>query len=118
MGDDSEIMLSDKNGVVRIRLGTFDANNCPYLSLFDETGRERVQLSLGPDGNGSLTFLQANGHPLMSLGVSSELGAGLSVLDYENDTIFELRIAKGGGSVRLDTKDGSFAFPPKSSGSE
>jgi hypothetical protein len=113
MNDQNEqIALADRNRVVRIRLGMWDTNNCPYLSLCDDAGLERIQLQLSQEGNGSLAFLAANGHPIMSLGVSSELGAGMSVLDYENDTVFELTIAKGSGVVRLSSKDGSFTWPP------
>jgi hypothetical protein len=107
------IELFDKNGVIRIRLGIYDTDNCPFLALHDEAGLEKLVLSVGPDGNGGLSFRQANGHPIMSLGVSSELGAGMSVLDFDSDIVFELHIGKGGGMIRLETKNGVFTWPPK-----
>jgi hypothetical protein len=103
---DETIALVDKNGVVRIRLG-IDDNGSPYFSLNGADGRERIILSVDDEGNGTLGFRTAKGQPTVSLGMSSDLGPGMTILDVPSETCLTLE----SGRIYLDTKQGAHTWP-------
>ncbi len=108
-----KIELVGKDKTVRIRLG-LDDNDNPYFSLNDKEGKERLILSVDDEGNGSLGFRTASGQPTVSLGVSSDLGSGMMLIDCQGETYLTFRIIDGRGQIHLDTKEGVHTWPAPS----
>lgn len=101
--DDNMIEIADSKSVVRIRLGINDQDR-PYLSFSDADGHERMMLNMDSDGNGSMAFCKGSGQPVLSLGFSYELGAGMQILDPENDIAICVDVTDGVGRVKLRSK--------------
>ena len=102
--------IYDKAGHVRIRLG-LDDKGSPFLSLNDEKGCERIMLAIDDSGNGGISFREASGQPTLDIGVSRDLGLGMTAIDVKNETYLYFRVFNGDGEIRLETRDGTHVWP-------
>lgn len=77
----SRITLVDASGERRALLGA-GKDGCAYLNLY---GAEQACLTacIDIDGNPKLCFHNKKGNVVMSLGVSDDMGQGISVADSE-----------------------------------
>ena len=107
---DKPIELSDSNRVVRIRIGMYDSD-CPFLSLSDKDGHERVILNLAESGHGSLSFYTGVGQPVLSIGMTSDTDAGMAILDPVNDAIVSIDLLAGVGKIRLRSNGSNYSWP-------
>ena len=92
---DESIEIEDRNRVVRLRIGIDNKLGRPYITLHDAAGLERLVLDIDGNGNGGMSFRTAEGQPILSLGVSSDSGMGMMLLDVLSDTCLTLSIADG-----------------------
>ena len=106
------LAIADRDGVVRLRIGVDDKPGRPYISFHDTQGLERLMLSIDEDGNGGISFLTADGQPVLSLGVSSETGMGIMALDVPTDTCLTFSITDGRGEIRLESRQNVYLSPP------
>lgn len=77
----SQITLVDSDGNTRALLGARSAGDV-FLNLY---GQDRACLTacIDRDGNPKLCFQNKKGNVVMSLGVSDDMGQGISVADSE-----------------------------------
>lgn len=76
----SQLTLIDDTGKCRARLGTLGGT--VFLNLYGQD-RACLQACIDSDGNPKLCFQNKKGNIVMSLGISDDMGQGISVADSE-----------------------------------
>ena len=76
----SQLTLLDDAGKCRARLGT--SGGTVFLNLYGQD-RACLQACIDSDGNPKLCFQNKKGNIVMSLGISDDMGQGISVADSE-----------------------------------